>query len=172
MTPVKRFPNPASIVNALLSGARKRAFSVRASMDYDQALDELYPSLNEWVFYGSSQAKNDLVAAYEALPPNLRRAWDEGVRRAFVSYHGGTTAKMYRRVKNPSRVSTSGLSVTTDDVSRKAQYVVVFEVNASDVLAHHAQTDTPLASKSLGHEKEVILAPGNRAKLVTVLENW
>lgn len=86
-------------------------------MDYDQALDELYPSLNEWVFYGSSQAKNDLVAAYEALPPNLRRAWDEG-------------------------------------------------------LAHHAQTDTPLASKSFGHEKEVILAPGNRAKLVTVLENW
>lgn len=139
---------------------------------YRQAADSLYPSLSEWVFYGSAQAKRDLLAAHAALSPAQRRAWDEAVARAFVDHHGSPTARMYRRVKSPSDTGTSGLSVTTDDVRRNARYVAVFDVSAGDVLAHHAQEWMPLASRAFGHEKEVILAAGNRARLVTVIENW
>lgn len=139
---------------------------------YERAVDSLYPSLREWVFYGSAQAKRDLLAAYDALPADPRRAWRDAVARAFEGYHGSTTARMYRRVKSPSDTNTSGLSVTTDDVRRNARYVAVFDVSAGDVLAHHAQEDTPLASRAFGHEKEVVLAPENKARLVTVIENW
>jgi hypothetical protein len=45
-------------------------------------------------------------------------------------------------------------------------------VDASDVLAHHAQADTPLASRGFGHENEVVLKPRNDARLVTVIKNW
>lgn len=128
--------------------------------------------MSEWVFYGSPQAKGELLAAYESLPPGQRRAWDDAVMAAFVGYHGSATATMYRRVKTPSDTSASGLSVTTDDVRRNARFVAVFDVSAEDVLAHHAQADMPLASRAFGHEREVILAPGNKARLVAVIENW
>lgn len=150
--------------------SRKNGF--RDARAYASALDALYPPMNEWVFYGNSDSKKALMAAYESLSEQRREAWDAEVRRAFSAHHGDTRATMYRRLKGESALTTSGLSVTTDDVTGAARFVAVYDVDASDVLAHHAQADTPLASRGFGHENEVVLKPRNDARLVTVIKNW
>ncbi len=154
------------------TGRRAEKNGFREARAYASALDTLYPSLNEWVFYGNADSKKALMAAYESLPEQRREAWDAEVRGAFAAHHGDTRATMYRRLKGESASTTSGLSVTTDDVTGAARFVAVYDVDASDVLAHHAQADTPLASRGFGHEKEVVLKPHNSARLVTVVKNW
>ncbi len=153
-------------------GRRAEKNGFREARAYATALDALYPPMNEWVFYGSADSKKALMAAYESLSEQRREAWDAEVRRAFVAHHGDASATMYRRLKGESASATSGLSVTTDDVAGAARFVAVYDVDASDVLAHHAQADTPLASRGFGHEKEVVLKPRNDARLVTIIKNW
>lgn len=153
-----------SVRRSQRNGLRERA--------YASALDALYPSLNEWVFYGSRDAKSALLSDYDTLPQAQRSAWDAAVERAFVAHHGDDRARMYRRLKGEAAGETSGLSVTTDDVTGAARFVAVYDVSSSDVLSHHAQDDTPLASRGFGHEHEVVLKSHNDARLVRVVKNW
>jgi len=135
-------------------------------------MDEMYAPINEWVHYGTARDKAAVLDAYESLTPQQRAAWDDAVRGAFVEFHGSTAARMYRRLKGENADDTEGMSVTTDDVRGRAKFVAVYDVFADDVLAHHAMTDTPLASKSFGHEREVILRPRNRVSLVGVVRGF
>ncbi len=143
-----------SVARALRAAAALLATSDRW---LGEALDSLEPLLSDWVFSGNKQAKLDLLDAYDALSPKAKAAWDADVAAAFRRAHGGDTATMYRRMKNASVArGMGGVSLTTVFPKQGAE-VHSFEVHVDDVLAHHAQEETPLASKAYGHEKEVIL---------------
>lgn len=152
---------------------RRSKRNTAKSRHYEAALDELYAPLASWVHYGSASDKRELLAAYAGLSEAKRDAWDRSVGATFREYHGADSSLMYRRIKAESPTATSGTSVTTEkSETETARTVATYRVHASDVLAHHAQTDTPLASKAYGHEREVILRPGNEAELVSVEKKW
>lgn len=139
---------------------------------YDRALDALYPGMANWVHYGNGRDKAELLAAYTSLPAAQRAAWNDAVEVAFREQHGESTV-MYRRLKGEAPAATSGLSVTTNESDAlSAKHSARYLVHASDVLAHYAMADTPLASKAYGHEREVILRPENDAVLLRVDQNW
>lgn len=139
---------------------------------YDRALDVLHPFLMEWVFRGTGADKRALLVAYETLPGAQREAWDANARRTFAAVHGTGTVRLYRRLKSEAPEQTAGLSVTDIDVTEKAQYVAVYDATADDVLASYLQIDTPLASRTFGHEHEIILKPTNDARLLKVWKAW
>lgn len=121
------------------------------------ALDALHEPLAFWIHYNDPQAKRDLLAAYEALPPPRRAALDQAVHQAF----DGPTIIAYRRMKPGDVVERmGGMSLSTD----KPSYTnyEAFELRPEDVLIHWAVTypdgdTTPLGSKAFGHEHELIL---------------
>lgn len=133
--------------------------NLRAQM----ALDRLYPLLNMWIFYGGKSDKAALFEGYEALPAAQKLSWDQEVARAFEAFHHSDRAIMYRRVKPGGEIAREmrGASVTTEKPSH-GETIAAFTVRSEDVLAHHAQNYTPLASRAFGHEFEVILKPDAR----------
>lgn len=136
----------------LLAAAR----SLGAEMWLEVAHDDLFAPLNEWVHRGNRADKVAFLDAYDALPPRAKAAWDVDVLDAFQRAHGAGPATMYRRMKDEAPGRMGGVSVTTD-APRQGAEVHGFEVRAADVLAHWAQDDSPLASRSFGHEREVVL---------------
>jgi DNA topoisomerase IB len=126
-----------------------------ASGAQDDALEELWPGLSDWVFYNDPKGKAEAFRRYAGMDPTLKRAFDQAVSAAFTKAHG-PSAVMYRRMKpGQSAAKMGGASLTTEHPMMGQ--VHAFEVKRGDVFLHPGVPDTPLNSRAFGHESEVIL---------------
>jgi hypothetical protein len=137
-------------------------------VDYDleDALDELWEPVSEWVHKGNAASKNSLLAAWQALDSRSKQALAQDVSRAIKGAHGGSSFLAYRYLKGPVPRDWGGYSLTTKKPPGSFDHVLTLRVEAKQVLLHWAQQDTPLSSKAFGHEKELILLPGATPKVV------